>query len=339
MKHSPLIFCLVVSFYLTACGQGVGTTAATEQASLGEEVGDEPIDAPASPTGDLSNPDEDKDFATLPDGQPLSSIKVSGVALSLSKGNGTTFTAAKQTEYEKLKKDSTSNPTHAVQWTFMDMDAHRVIAKSAASGKKIFGASSSKIYVAAALLDFKKGKLSSSQLQLMADMLVVSSNTAWTNLQTQLGDGDANKGRERNADFTKRMGYPLTRGYQGYLGSLHGNELVPDEAAETLYDIYTGGFPGAEILWKLMHTCRTGASRGRKYIPQNIYVGGKTGTYDGATENPETGKQYNVKIRNHLMVFNIGGRQYGLAILANSGSDESAALLAGGLIREYAGVP
>jgi hypothetical protein len=36
-----------------------------------------------------------------------------------------------------------------------------------------------------------------------------------------------------------------------------------------------------------------------------------------------------------LLVFNIDGRQYALAVLANSGSDESAALMAGGLIREY----
>ena len=87
-----------------------------------------------------------------------------------------------------------------------------------------------------------------------------------------------------------------------------------------------------------MHTCRTGATRGRKYIPKEIFVGGKTGTYDGPTENPETGKNYNVKVRNHLLVFNVQGKQFGLAILANTGSDESAALMAGGLIREYAGI-
>lgn len=87
-----------------------------------------------------------------------------------------------------------------------------------------------------------------------------------------------------------------------------------------------------------MYTSRTGGLRGKKYIPKSIYVGGKTGTYAGPTENPETGTSYNVNMRNHVMVFNINGTQYGLAIFANNGSDESVALLAGGLIREYAGV-
>jgi hypothetical protein len=220
----------------------------------------------------------------------------------------------------------------------MDLSSHQVIAKSLSSNKKLFGASSSKIYVGSALMDKQNGSISSSQLQLMADMLVVSSNTAWTNLQAQIGGGDANKGRQYIHNFTQRMGYKQTRGYQGYWGSTHGNELVPDEAVETLYDLYRNAFPGASVVWKIMHTCRTGSSRGLKYIPSSIYVGGKTGTYDGPTENPETGASYNVAIRNHLMVFYAGGRQYGLAILSNSGSDQSAALLAGGLIREYAGV-
>jgi hypothetical protein len=164
-------------------------------------------------------------------------------------------------------------------------------------------------------------------------------------LQSQIGDGSSDKGRERNYAFTQRMGYTKTRGYQGYLGSTHGNELVADEAIETLYDIYRGAFPGAELEWKLMHTCRTGASRGRKYIPSSVYVAGKTGTYDGGTENPETGKtknpdgsDYTVHIRNHVLSFYIDGHQYGLVVLANSGSDESAALLAGGLIREYTSI-
>lgn len=341
MKYSSLIFSSLLVMNLSACGKGFDSSSDSSQNSLGdvvpdipvEVIGDEPQDA--APADGLSSPAEDKSFATFPDGKPLSSIKVSGAALTLSRGSGNAWTATKQTEYEKLKKDTMANSGHAVQWTFMDLDAHRVIAKSAGSNKRLFGASSSKVYVAASLLDYKKGKLTASQLQLMAEMLVVSSNTAWTNLQTQLGDGSAEKGRQRNLDFTRRMGYAATRGFQGYLGNMHGNELVPDEAAETLYDIYTNAFPGAEFLWKLMHTCRTGAARGRKYIPSTIYVGGKTGTYDGPTENPDSGKSYNVKVRNHLLVFNVEGRQFGLAVLANSGSDESAALLAGGLIREF----
>lgn len=287
---------------------------------------------------DYSNPVLDSKFTKLSNGKDLKSISVSGRSLSLTRGKGAAFTSSVKADYQSLKEATQTDPNHKVQWTLMDLSSHAVVAKSLSSHKKLFGASSSKIYVGSALVDRLKGSVSNSQLQMMADMLVVSSNDAWVKLQTQVGDGSADKGRERIHNFTQRMGYLETRGYQGYWGSTHGNELVPDEAVETLYDLYRDAFPGAEIVWKLMHTCRTGASRGLKYIPSNIYVGGKTGTYDGPTENPETGTNYNVAIRNHLLVFYVGGRQYGLAILANSGSDQSAALLAGGLIREYGGV-
>jgi hypothetical protein len=289
-----------------------------------------------------TNPVSDADFMRLPSGKLLTDIRVKGSRLSLSRGSGRSFGSSQQQAYAALKAATQREPDHKVQWVFMDLDAHRVIEKSLSSSRKVFGASSSKVYVASALVDRKEGSLSSSQMQLLANMLVVSSNTAWTNLQSQIGDGSSNKGRERIQAFTLKMGYLKTRGFQGYWGHMHGNELIADEAVETLHDIYKGNFTGAEIVWKLMHTCRTGSSRGRKYIPSSVYVGGKTGTFDGSTVNPETGSTHNsdgstyrVKIRNHLLVFNVDGHQYGLAILSNSGSDESAALLAGGLLREH----
>ena len=285
-----------------------------------------------------TNPENDREFVILPGGKDLRTISVSGTKLSVSRGSGQTFGATARKAYEKIKADSQADPNHKVHWVLMDLDGHRVIEQSLNANKKLFGASSSKIFVGASLLDKQAGAISSSQLQLMSNMLVVSSNEAWTNLQAQVGDGDSNKGRSRNLEFTQRMGYEQTRGFQGYLGNLHGNELTAAETAEFLHDTYKANYPGAETLWKLMYTCRTGASRGRKYLPTSLYVGGKTGTYDGSTENPETGKNYNVAIRNHVLIFNVNQRQYGLVILANTGSDESAAVLAGGLIRDYAGL-
>lgn len=292
-----------------------------------------------------TNPATDPEFFRLPNGKDLRTISVNGAKLSLSRGTGTSFSATARANYAKLKSDSQRDPNHPVQWVLMDLDSHQIVDSSLAANRKIFGASSSKVFVGGALLDFQNGQLSPAQLQLMSDMLVVSSNTAWTNLQSQIGGGNANRGRERIQLFTQRMGYERTRGFQGYWGSLHGNELTAYESAEFLHDTYKGNYPGSEFLWKLMHTCRTGASRGRKYIPTSIFVGGKTGTYDGPTENPETGSTknpdgsaYRVAVRNHLLVFNIKGRQYALTILADTGSDESAAVLAGGLIREHTGL-
>jgi len=287
--------------------------------------------------GNNSNPTADN-FTKLPDGRSLSSISVKGSELTLARGMGEPFKASEEADYRSLKKATQTNPDHKVQWVFMNLDTHEVIDKSLSADRKSFGASSSKIFVAGALLDKQKGKLSDEQLQLMANMLVISSNEAWMELQSQIGDGDSNKGRELVQKFTQRMGYRNTRGFQGRWGDIHGNELTAADSVQFLYDIYHNAFPGADIEWKLMYTCRTGASRGRKYIPENIYVGGKTGTYDGETDNPETGKRYDVSVRNHLLIFNIDGFQLGLAILANSGTSESAALLAGGLIREHTSV-
>jgi hypothetical protein len=290
-----------------------------------------------------TNP-SDSDFTRLPNGKYLKEIYVSGSSLTLTRGTGYNFTASNKAAYEKLKSESMANPNHKVQWVLRDLDNNRVIAQSANPDRKIFGASSSKIFVGGTLLDKQNGTFNSSQQQLLADMLVVSSNEAWRELQRQVGGGDDNKGRAGVYAFTQRMGYDLTRGFQGYWGKIHGNELTAMETTEYLHDIYKGNFPGAETLWKIMHTCRTGVNRGLRYMPSSLYVGGKTGTYDGGTENPETGStlnpdgsEFTVYIRNHVLVFNVQGRQYGLAILANSGTDDSAALLAGGLLREYTG--
>ncbi|MDZ4678608.1 MAG: serine hydrolase [Oligoflexia bacterium] len=289
-----------------------------------------------------THPEIDNSFMTLPDGRSLKKISVKGKKLELARGGNIKFGLAEQNAYLKLKQETLTIPGHLVQWTLMDLDRHQVIAQSASARLKIFGASVAKIFTAATLLDKKNGKLSKSQLQLMADMLVVSSNTAWTELQKQIGDGYDDRGRATTHAFTQRMGYLRTRGFQGYWGDMHGNELTTEELAEFLYDTYQGNYPGAEVQWKIMHTCRTGESRARKYLPSSLYIGGKTGTYDGSTVNPETGStqnangtQYSVRVRNHVVVFNVKGKEYGLAILADTGSDESAALLAGGLLHEY----
>lgn len=275
------------------------------------------------------------DLLVLPDGRSLSSVKVSGSSLSVSYGSGNSFSESKMQDYLDLKNASMTEEGHLVQWAFMNLSNGEMIAQSKSSGLKIFGASSSKIFVAGALLDKRSGNISDYEIQRMAEMLVVSSNSAWTELQKVLGDGSADQGREANFNFTQGLGLPKTRGWQGYWGSIHGNELVPTETVQFLYETYQQKYEGAEWLWKLMYSCRTGSARGKKYLPKSLAVGGKTGTYDGPTENPQTGQSYTVRMRNHVLIFKVGSIQYGLAVLANSGSNESAALMAGGLLREY----
>lgn len=291
-------------------------------------------------------PDRDPNFLLLPDGRDLAKVNVSGTPLRLARGAGQTMGAAARRAYDILRKEAKSTPDHPVQWVLMDLDSRRIVDQSASPGKVLFGASTSKIYVAATLLDKQDGALPGDQLQLMADMLAVSSNDAWLELQRRIGGGNADAGRQANLDFTRRLGRARTRGFQGSLGGLHGNELLAGELADFLHDTYHGRYPGAIVLWKLMHTCRTGRERALKYLPASLVVGGKTGTYDGPTINPDTGgstnpdgSAYAVKVRNHAIVFHANGRQYGLAILADTGQDESAALIAGGLYRELAQAP
>jgi hypothetical protein len=294
----------------------------------------------------LTHPEDNVEFLRLADGTWLTTLQVSGVPLTLSHGEGNHFQESDWADYETLKADSQKDPNSPLEWALMDLDAHRMINSSAHPRRKIFGASVSKIYVAGAVLNKQAGRTTPSQLQLLADMLVISSNPAWFELQKQVGNGDSDRGRAGIHEFTQHLGYSRMRGFQGTWGTLHGNELTARELVEYLYDTYQGHYQGADTVWKLMHTTRTGAERGNKYLPRNQIVGGKTGTYDGESIDPNTGratgpdgKPYMVQVRNQVLVFNLEGHEYGLAVLANTGSVDSAALLAGGIYMELAKRP
>ena len=281
-----------------------------------------------------SHPGNDPAFLTLPNGKSLASVRVNGYPLSLTRGTGRPFGAREQAAYKKLRAEADAGRVH-VDYVLMDLDRRQVLAQSPKTSRLQFGASVSKVFVGATLLDKQKGELRAGQLGLLAGMIVVSSNTAWAQLQAQIGGGDFHAGKEPNFRFTQRMGYARTRGWSGNWRGLHGNELSAKELADFLADTYHSRYPGAETLWKVMHTGRTGALRGKKYLPSDLYVGGKTGTYDGPTPMSEGPR--NVRVRHHILAFNVKGVEYGLVVLANTGSEETSALLAGGLLREYTG--
>jgi hypothetical protein len=287
-------------------------------------------------------------------------------------GQGTEFTGTECAEFQKIYSASKERGNRTVQWVLRNLDTGRVIDQSSDPKQRLFGASTSKIFVAAALLDAQDGALNEEQTKLMDVMIMHSSNKAWRALQTQLGSIDPVKcggldpwacGQKRVLEFTQRMGYGSTRGFtgdvlRGNLGPLfrglvgqdlipntdnvHGNELTAQETTQFLQDMYDRKFPGAEKLWEFMQRCRTGKKKGDKYMPSRILVGGKTGTYPGGTRLGQTyveGKEVFVGMFNHAMFFKgEDGIQYGLTILANAKSPETVALLTGGLIRNYAGI-
>lgn len=263
-------------------------------------------------------------------GQPTAKL------LTRRKGKGNRFGAQQTRRYCEMKK----NPEQ-IQWVLNDLETGEIISKSANADKLFFGASVSKLFVAAALLNKQKGELDKAQLDQLVRMIVVSDNRAWKELQRQVGnDGSNDSGREGVDKFVQEMGYADIKGFQGWMkkkdgARIHGNELNALQLSNFLYDTYQRNYEGAEILWKVMHATRTGRSKIDKYTPSDVYIGGKTGTYHGSNESPDTILQTSIKARNHAAVVKINDKYYGISILTNTGSDEDVAILGGGLIREH----
>ena len=127
------------------------------------------------------------------------------------RGQGKNFGEEQRKRYCKLK--------HAenIQWALNDLDTGSIISKSANADEVYFGASVAKIFVAAALLNKQDGQFDSAQLTLVVKMIVVSSNSAWKELQRQTGDDGTNdSGRAAVDAFVQLMGYTNTKGFQGW---------------------------------------------------------------------------------------------------------------------------
>jgi len=283
----------------------------------------------------------DEDFFTLESGLNLREFGGLEVRDLLIRqfGEGHVFGNTQKNIYQRLKKDK-----QLIQWTLIDLKTGVVLSRSSNANEVFFGASASKIFVAAALLDKQHGKLSKDQLRLMVKMVVRSDNHAWKELQRQAGeDGTDDGGRDAVDKFSQQMDYGNLKCFQGWLNKkdgtkIHGNELNCIDVAKFLYDTYHSKYEGAEILWKIMHATRTGKKKINKYTPKTVYIAGKTGTYHGPNESPETIQFKTVRARNHVAVLNVNGKYYGLSVFSNTGRDEDVAIMGGGLMREFIGV-
>ncbi|MGZ3695375.1 MAG: serine hydrolase [Bdellovibrionota bacterium] len=361
----------------------LNAACASAQKSRGIASEDSKIQAPDSKK--FTCPETDPDFTKFPNGKTFADFKA-----TLTGGTGEAWTDVQQAQYEKLKL----MPVDKVQWALIDLDNNKMLSQSEPSKTRIFGASTSKVFVVAALLDKQKGEvksyppivneikdktgnvvktetISDDDIDHLARIYMHSDNDSWVLLQQRLGKNEngelnADRGRASLIEFTERMGYHDIRGWQGDLlvedegkaasnlkgevksrnrlgvteSYIHGNELTAADTAKYLYDTYTGRYAGAEYAWKMLYTCQTGEKKGNKYIPKNIFVGGKTGTFpNGRGEMSEVnGVKKKVAVRNHALTFHFNGTQYGLVVLTDLGNNEPAAVLTGGLIREFVGV-
>ncbi len=274
----------------------------------------------------------------LPLGRSMHSLMVRGAPLDWAHGIGDAFGPLQAQRYRELKDHSQTNANFRIQWVLMNLDRDEIIARSRDADQLFYGASVSKLYVGASLLDKTQGSLSAHELQDLADMIVISSNQAWAAVQKAVGDGNDHQGQLLIQQFAERLGHIRTRAFRGWNGKDHGNEVNAIDMAKLLSDTYHKRFHGAEILWNIMHATRTGGEKARRYLPQSLIVGGKTGTYRGPAPKPDTQKAYQANVHHHAITFAVQNTQYALVVLSDQSSDEDLAIIAGGLVREYLGL-
>ena len=208
-------------------------------------------------------------FFTLENGINLRQYAGAGVGPMLNRihGRGKYFGEEQKKRYSRLKQ------AEKIQWALNDLETGKIISRSDNADEVYFGASVAKIFVAAALLCKQNGNFSKAQLRLMIRLIVVSSNSAWKELQRQTGDDGTNdSGRAAVDAFVQSMGYTNTKGFQGWWRKkdgtrIHGNELNSVELAKFLYATYHRHYKGAEVLWKIMQATSTGRNRINKYAP------------------------------------------------------------------------
>jgi beta-lactamase class A len=244
------------------------------------------------------------DFFVLADGTDLTDFDSEG-SLQRRVGSDTPFTSSHQATYEQLKTDA------RLRWIVRDLGAaDRYIAKSDNAHENLYGASVSKALVLAALLWSRDGALDGATWDQGIRLITRSDNSVWTPLEDKAGGANGVQA------FVDEMGYENTIGYRR-----SGNQINALELSDFLYDVHHQRFAGAEGLYKLMSACRTGSTRARKYLPSQVVMGGKTGSW----------KQW----AHDMRFLEIDGRRYAVIVLSEAGDSEKVAVMFGGLVREY----
>ena len=248
---------------------------------------------------------KDPNYFTTTNGVNLSALgKKVGITLSRNKGlNGSGYSKAK---YDSFK----NNPK--VHWAIYDISGDSLIASSKNGRENIYGASVPKICVASACLTKNGGKLpTDADYEKMIRLLVVSDNNAWTPIQDLAGGGAYVN------SWAKSMGYS----FQPARGM--GNNVNAVDMCKFYRDVLTNRFAGADVIYKISSSCQTDSTRGRKYMPNTVYMGGKTGTYMSSNHN--------------CCWIQKGDRFYSICVLTDLGANGSDAIaqVFRGLYDEY----
>ena len=192
-----------------------------------------------------------------------------GKVLSINKGYDNPFD---QNVYNTNKTSS------RVYWAVHDITNDVPIANHQ-GGTLLYGASVPKVVVAAAAFDNNNGTLPTVDDYKNVIKLLVASyndggqdNNVWANV-TNLAGGVAGV----NA-FNAKMGYTMR-------SARPPNNVSALDMCYFFRDVIRNRFKGAEFIYKLTASCGTSNGRGKKCMPKDVIVGGKTGTVDGKNHN------------------------------------------------------
>lgn len=225
-----------------------------------------------------------------------------GIELKRNKGIGKSFD---QADYEEVKKKTT------VYWAVYDISGDKLLGSSKNAEKNIKASALSTVVLSGAAIARKGGYLPSEEdYTKMIQLLVISDNKVWDDIQKIAGGADAvNK-------FSKDMGYTMLPAREG------GNRVNAVDMCKYWRDVITGKFKGSEIVYKITSACKTDAAKGRKYIPSDCYMGGKTATLN----------EYN----HSSSWINVNGKFYAITVLTDGkNTPNELALMFGGLYKEF----
>lgn len=265
----------------------------------------------------------------------LQDLRLRGKPLQPVLGSGQTFSSSHQRAFQNMFSAGSQDAGFPVQWQLMDLEDGQVLSQSAGAGRLFYGASISKVFAAAAFLHRRGAQITGKELSLLAQMLIVSSNRAWGIIQSKTGDGSTYRGQSYQTEFVRRLGLDKTIPFRGWHDNTHGNKVSAAELNRFILKTYKKSWQGSDKLWALMHSCRTLKSRALRWLPADLVVGGKTGTWIGRTVHPQSGKPYNAGIRHLTITFRHEDRQYALTILSDGSRNKDLAIMTGGLYRRF----
>ena len=195
-----------------------------------------------------------------------------------------------------------------------DITDQKMLFTTKNASKNIEAASISKVCAAMAALDNNGGTFKNAADYIsMSKLLIDSDNASWDRIQELAG------GKQGVNEWSSENGYMFKPACVG----TGNNQTNAIDMCHFWSDVFHGKYLGWEKIIELTAACATHDDRSLKYMPKNIKIGGKTGTFETANHD-SCWLEYN-------------GKLYSITILTLLGenADNIVATLFKGLFDEY----